>query len=523
MKKIWIFFFTVFAISQALCQPINWSAPVTLSVTATNATDPQIVIDLNGNATAAWVENGVVNTCSQPVGGSWGPVTTLSGSGALSPRLVVDTAGNVNAIWAEASVIKSASMPFGSAWGSATSISDVGASQPALGVDSLTGNIVAVWARSSYIESATKLFGSAWGSSVSLLSNSGSDHPQVGVNNNIVVAVWHTAGSGTNASVASATATVGGAWNTAQTLSPAPLNHVFPTVAVDKNGNAQVIWYQYNLLDVVNYNNVTVLASSLIAGSSVWTAPVALSSPGNYDPAKLTGRIAFDGSGNAMAFWSNVYPNNLFNLESSILPLGGEWQQSSQLTGDNLYAYEGDIAINSYGDAVAVFMVNDAMSSVSIQYSETNIAGVSNPFWSGNITVSEGTKNGFPRVASTLNGTTVNAATVWISNNGTNNAILASTGSKTILLPPSSPTVVQAVNDFGVLQEYYNTVSWTASSDPSTVAYKVYRNGSFFQLVELGLVSIVDDNQVQNGAVTYGIAAIDAEHSQSEIINVSFP
>ena len=522
MKKIWIFFFTVFAISQAVSQPIDWSAPVTLSVTATDATDPQIVVDPNGNATAAWVENGLVNTSSQPVGGSWGTVTTLSGSGASSPRLVVDTAGNVTAIWAESSVIKSAMMPFGSAWGSATSISDVGASQPAFDVDSITGDIVAVWARSGYIESATKLFGSAWGQ-VSQLSNSGSDYPQVGVNNNISIAVWHTVIQGTNAIVASAIATVGGAWGTAKTLSPAAFHHVYPTIAVDTNGNAQTIWYQYNLLDDLNYNNVTVMASSLTAGSSAWTTPAALSNPGNYDPAELTARIAFDGSGNTIAFWSNVYTNDLFNLESAILPLGGTWQESTQLVAGNLYSYEGDIAINSYGAAVAVFMINDAMSSVSIQNSETNIAGVLFPFWSGAITLSTGTMNGFPRVASTLNGTTVNAATVWISHNGTNNAILASTGSKTILLPPSSPMVVQAVNDFEVFQEYYNTVSWTASPDPNAIAYKVYRNGSLHLEVDLSQLSIVDDNQFENGAVTYGIAAIDGEHSQSEIISVSFP
>ncbi len=522
MKKIWIFFFTIFAISQAMCGPINWSAPVTLSVTASNATDPQIVVDLNGNATAAWVENGVVNTSSQPVGGSWGTVTTLSGSGAVYPRLVVDTAGNVTAIWAESSVIKSASMPFGSAWGSATQISDVGASTPAFAVDSTTGHIVAVWARSGYIESATKLLGSAWGQ-VSLLSGSGSDHPQVGVNNNIAIAAWHTVDSQSNTIVAAAITTVGGAWNSAETISPSPYNHVYPTVAVDTNGNAQVVWYQYNLLDSNNYSNVTVLASNLNAGSSVWSTPVALSGPGNYNPAQLTARIAFDGNGNAMAFWSNVYTTDLFDLESSLLPLGGSWQQSSQLVALNLYSYEGDVAVNSYGDAVAAFMINDAPSSVSIQIAETNIAGVFYPFWSASLTISEGTMNGFPRVASTLNGTTVNAATVWISNNGTNNAIQASTGSKTILLPPSSPTVVQSVNDYGVFQEYYNTISWTASTDPNTVSYKIYRNGSFYAEVQSSQLQIVDDNQFQNGSVSYGISAIDANNSQSQIINVSFP
>ena len=83
--------------------------------------------------------------------------------------------------------------------------------------------------------------------------------------------------------------------------------------------------------------------------------------------------------------------------------------------------------------------------------------------------------------------------------------------------------VVQAVNDLMVFQEYYNTVSWAASPDSNTVAYKIYRNGIFYLQVDLRQLSIVDRNQTPNGAVTYGIAAIDAQRSQSEIINVSFP
>jgi hypothetical protein len=33
----------------------------------------------------------------------------------------------------------------------------------------------------------------------------------------------------------------------------------------------------------------------------------------------------------------------------------------------------------------------------------------------------------------------------------------------------------------------------------------------------------VDNNAVQNGAVTYGIAAFDSSNEQSDVIEVSFP
>jgi hypothetical protein len=425
----------------------------------------------------------------------------------------------VTALWLEAGVVKSAVMLFGSSWGSATQVSDTGASGPAIGIDSATGNVVAAWARSGYIESSTKLFESTWGQ-VSVLSNVNSDSPQVAAGNGLVVAVWHTATSADT--IVAASAVIGGAWNSAQTISPPTLNHVFPEVAVDINGNAHVVWFQYNLVGL-NYTDVNVLGVSLNAGSDIWGPLAVISNPGSQNPALLSLRIGCDSNGNATAVWTNVYFDDLFAVESAVLPLGGTWGLTVALTANDLYAYTTDVAVNSYGDAVIFYMTYDGVSSVNIDTAESNISGVEMNAWSIPLTVSQGTGNGFPRVATMLSGTTVNAAAVWITNNGTYNTIQAITGSKTILLPPSDPTVTQGVNDFGVFQEYYNNVNWQGSPDPNAVAYNIYRNGIFYNRVDISVTQFIDDNQVENGTVVYGIAAEDSDHAQSTIATVTFP
>ena len=521
MKKIWIFFFTVFAISQAMCDPLSWASPVTLSAASVDASDPQIVIDSNGNATAAWVENGVVKTSSQPVGGSWGTAGTLSGSGASNPRLTVDGSGNVTAVWIESTgVVTSADFLFGSSWGSSNAVSDVGASNLEFAVDSATGDVVAVWKRSGFIESATKLFGNPWGV-VSILSNGDEvDSPQIAVNGGMVAVVWHDRFENLDL-IAAITSVVGGSWNQVQLMATS-LNSVKPMIAVDSNGTALAIWYQFTLTGL-NYSNVAVVASSLPAGNTNWSPPVVISSLGKHNPADLTARVAFDAAGNAIAIWSNVYNEDLFAIESAILPLAGNWGTVVQLDANDLYGYTADVAVNSYGDAVAVYMSFNGESSIVIWNTESNINGVTSNFWSVPVLISEGTQNAFPRVASALTGTTVNAVSVWINNDGTNNLIHAATGSKTILLPPSSPNIVQNVHDFGVFKEYYNTVSWTASSDPNTIAYRIYKNGVAYTIVGASLTELVDDNVVQNGPVTYGIASVDSTNSISTVVSVSFP
>jgi hypothetical protein len=134
-----------------------------------------------------------------------------------------------------------------------------------------------------------------------------------------------------------------------------------------------------------------------------------------------------------------------------------------------------------------------------------------------------GSDNGFPKVATAFNGTNLYAAAVWLSSDGMHTTVQAATGSRTPVAPPTNLMVVQNSTDFGVFKDYYNTISWTASVSGSVIDYVIYRNGSIFNVVNSFTTSIVDHSEIQNGSVTYGVAAVDSDLSQSATVNVNFP
>jgi hypothetical protein len=81
-----------------------WSAPVLLSDGATSSWDPQVAVDLAGNATAIWSREAggsrVVEAARRPARGEWSEPVGLSPEGeAWNPQLAVDPAGNATAAW----------------------------------------------------------------------------------------------------------------------------------------------------------------------------------------------------------------------------------------------------------------------------------------------------------------------------------------------------------------------------------------------------------------------------------------
>ena len=81
-----------------------WSTPVSLSTPARDSWDPQVAVDLAGNATALWSraddDGRVVEAARRPAGGEWSAPIDLSAPGdAWHPQVAVDPAGNATAAW----------------------------------------------------------------------------------------------------------------------------------------------------------------------------------------------------------------------------------------------------------------------------------------------------------------------------------------------------------------------------------------------------------------------------------------
>ncbi|MES2122801.1 MAG: hypothetical protein V4492_08520 [Chlamydiota bacterium] len=525
MKKILSILVAVVSMVQLSAQGFNWSSPPTaISTAAVDASDPDVVIDASGNTTAIWIESSTVRTSTLPSGGSWSAPSSLSGTGGTNPCIGIDSAGNVTAAWLEGGNVKTANMPSGGSWGSASNISDTGATDPALYVDG-AGNAVAVWVRNGYIETATQQVGNSWGS-VSMLSAASSDNPAIAIGEEgTIVAIWHTVVTGQDRVYASVGG-IGQAWNTPLVVAPltaigAAYSFNYPSVAVDDNGNAAAVYFLYvNVGDA--YTNVYTMGSSLISGASAWSQPSFLSAEGFRNPADLMNTIAFDGNGNALALWTSSSDGQSFNIESAQFTAAGTWTPSSALVLQSLYAYQGDISVNPSGDASSIYMFSDSGNTI-IQSSDTSIASNVSGFWSIPINVSLGSQNGFPRIATMLVSGVISGATVWVYNDGSNNRIAASIGTRNVVAPPTDVGIVQDSSDQGVFVEYFNTISWTESTDPNLVAYNIFRNGFYWTQVAAGTTTVIDHNAVQDGSVTYGVAAVNSSQEQSSIVSASFP
>jgi hypothetical protein len=520
MKNILILFFMVFPFLRLMSgSPEHWSYPPdTLSSLNQNASDPQIVIDPNGNVVAAWVENGVIKT-STKIGGVWSGSSTLSGSDASSPKLVVDPNGKATAIWLEGDVLNAATMPFNSSWGSYTVLSSSGVSFPQLSIDQ-SGNIVAIWVNNGVIQSATKLLNGSWPSMPDTISDSGSDSPQAAIGGSgTIVAVWHGMADGIDA-IYSASRDLAGNWSAGQTISRADINSVYPQIALDADGNALAAWFIYNLAGSV-YSNVIVQTAAQSAGGS-WSSPVNVSTPGIRNPADLTARLAFDAEGNAIAVWTMSFDGSYFLVQTAKKPVNGVWTLPSSLI-RNFYAFATDLSLSSVGDAYIVFMNRDpSTNSLFIEAVETDLGSHLGFNWTVPMTLSEGPTDGYPRIAVSA-GSQTNVAVIWINFNGTNCIIQSVTGTEDFFPPPSNLSVEQNVQNYGIYDEYYNVLSWQASSYDEVDGYLVFRNGTLIAQTESSILTFSDRNRKQNESVTYGIAAFNSSGAQSPVIYINFP
>jgi hypothetical protein len=520
MKKLLSVLFLSLALNVSGQEIETWSPPVSISTSGVDSSDPHIAMDAAGNAVALWLENDTLVSKALPLGMDWSSSSTLADSGASASQLVVDPAGNATAIWVESTVINVATKPFGSSWSSATTLSASGSSSPPIAVDS-SGDLVAIWVTSGSIQSATKIISMSW-SSPTTLSSSG-DSPQIAISDDgTVAAVWHSVNAVTSVdNILSATKTLTGSWSASSTVSNPALHSVKPQVALDTSGNALAVWNTYELVDS-QYLNVILQSSTLPSGGS-WSSPIDISLAGTMDPAKLITKVVFTGTGYAIVVWTTA-DEAIFNVFSSQTQDRLNWI-SPVFVAQDLYAYTADVVINSAGDGFIIYMATDPdTGNVAISTGEANVGSVNSGFWTFPVILSNSADNGFPKItAVAVGGANAYVAAAWVNYNGTNTNIQSSTGSGMLVIPPSGLMVSQSVNDFGVFQEYYNSLTWTASTDPDLLNYAITRNGILLGFVAPGDLLYVDHNQVQDGNVTYGVTTVNTSGSISATETVSFP
>jgi len=136
----------------------------------------------------------------------------------------------------------------------------------------------------------------------------------------------------------------GGPWTAPRALS-VPADHVASPQLAIGGGNVVVVWNRYD------GKNLIVQAASRDAKTRAWSAPTSLSTPGRDAQAP---RIAVNSRGDAVAVWASVGLNG-WTIQAASRTAGGAWQSAVPLDSPQAGTTAPDVVVDDTERAVAVW------------------------------------------------------------------------------------------------------------------------------------------------------------------------
>ncbi len=309
-----------------------WPLPadaVYLSTAGYNADSPDVAVDPNGNLVAVWQKiagtgGGIykIEGAVRPAAAvDWTDPQDLSEAGsftATQPHVVIDGSGLATAIWQQTTstrtLIQSATRPAGdvASWSARKDLSapDTDGAAPQLSADA-DGNVTAVWGESTggmgstyRIRTSTRAQASAdWSAAITLGTGLGtvsfpSDGPAVAVAaDGSAAATWLNRDMALNTTVEGAARTKAGTWTPLTTLSTPTSGSSSAMVAIDYDGDAAAMWLEV----FSNYQ----IKSRVLDGAGPVVTPPTVSSTGTVgQPMAFSAAAADAWSGPALISWS---------------------------------------------------------------------------------------------------------------------------------------------------------------------------------------------------------------------------
>ncbi len=365
----------------------GWGAAQVIETNdASNTQQPQIAVDAAGNGLAVWAQSDGTRVsiwANRYVAGSgWGAAqlieTDNAGSAAL-PNVAVDGSGNALAVWSQSDGTRynvwSNRYTAGSGWGTAELIETDNAgdaariSAPQIAFDG-SGNALAVWEQTdgtrTNIWSNRYTAGGGWGTAQLIeTDNAGRARlPSLAIDGaGNALAVWEQS-DGTLSNIWANRYTMGSGWGSAQLIETdgAGVGASEAYVGFDGSGNAMAVWTQR---DAANKNYLQF--NRYAAGVGWGTAATLAASPAGI-PGPSSARFAFDSSGTVLAVWNASDGTNNVVAFGRYTVAGG-WSVISAAGGSSAQALIPRIAVDANGDAVAVWLQNAAVAGNSGPFS----------------------------------------------------------------------------------------------------------------------------------------------------------
>jgi hypothetical protein len=381
------------------------------------ATLSTAITDLSGNALATNYDWSFTTA-----DGAWGEpaLLELDNTGSTSsPQIAINGSGNANAVWvqSDSDAIDSiwGNSFNGTTWGTAEllELEDGMASSPQVATDS-SGNAVAVWSQRDenghFNILAASFNGTSWGANAQVIDNAAgkASFPQIAVDRRgNAIAVWHQQAENSVTDIW-ANRFNGTTWGTAELIDPIPGAAFNPQIAFDENQDAIVVWRQ----TAGAFDNIYAIRFNALGGTWGQTEVI-----DREDGDASAPKIAFGvGSGAAIAVWQQSNGNgdsiwaNRFN--------GTTWGTAELIGSEVGNASSPQIAINSNVAAIAVWEQQDGIFK-SIWANRSNRNGW---FEAKSIETGDAGDAFRPQIAIDSSG---NAIAVWHQNDSTRNNLWA--------------------------------------------------------------------------------------------------
>ena len=358
----------------------GWGTAAAIETDPRDAARPRVAMDVNGNAAAVWEQyDGTVwniwaNRYDASTG--WGAeeaIETGTG-GAFSPEVAIDGSGNAIAVWRQydgtvwniwANRYKATGWPKG--WGTAELIetNDTGdVAMPRIAMDG-NGNATVVWSHFDDTASSYSIWANrydagtgTWGTAAAVEANTTDAYnPEIAMDaNGNAIVVWVQSAGDLLDVWANRYDATGGIWGTELLIETNVTGEAWmPTVAMDGSGNAVAVWTQS---DGTRFN---VWSNRYDATGGTWGTPEAIETDTDdtYKP-----RVAMDGSGNAIAVWVEYnYAAKCYTIWANRYEAGVGWGVPEIIeTNDTGYARKPRIAMETGGDATVVWHQYDGDS-----------------------------------------------------------------------------------------------------------------------------------------------------------------
>ncbi|HEY3421443.1 MAG TPA: hypothetical protein VGK23_12905 [Methanomassiliicoccales archaeon] len=348
-----------------------WGTPKQISESDNDFSynSPEIVMNSKGDAAVIW-EKGfwmstVILSGTTFASGIWSPVVDLTGASEVMLfdwQVVIDNDDNILVVWSESYTdfdndIRTVEDTYyaryhAGVWGSNIKLMDNVAPELQIAMD-VNGEAIAVWGGSSIF--ALRFIPGASGTVELLEYGSGyASKPQVAaaINGNAVV-VWQQY-DGAHDSIY-ARMYVAGVWGPVVLLEYGTGNAWSPQVAMDREGNAVVVWQQFD-----DSSHLNLYARYFSSGTWGEVTLLEYGTGNAWSP-----QVAMDDNGNAMVVWSQYDCSSHLSIYARYFS-SGAWGAVALLEYGTGNAWSPQVAMDGNGNAMAVWSQLDSLSHMSV-------------------------------------------------------------------------------------------------------------------------------------------------------------